>query len=296
MGTFRVTQNMMTERSLSALQGSLGRLSTSQEQLSTGQRVNRPSDDPTAASAAMKYRAAMSEQASFKRNSENALAWLGTVDTALSGMSSSVRRARELGLQGASSGTTSSTSRAALAAEVDQLRSGLVAQANASYLGRPVFGGLTSGSEAFDSTGAYVGVPGEVNRTVGNGVKVRVDVTGTDVVGANGDSLFDDLDALSAGLTAGDDTAIRAALAKLDGRLTTIGTVQATVGAAYNRAEAAGQTASDTGDDLRTRLSEAQDTDVPKAIMELQMQEVAYQAALAATARVMQPSLVSFLQ
>ena len=296
MSTTRVTQNLLVERSLASLQGSLSRLGKVQEQISTGRIVNRPSDDPTAASAAMTFRAAVVKQESYSRNAADGQAWLGTVDATLSGMSTSIRRARELGLQGASTGSSTQSSRAALAAEVDQLRESLVSQANATYLGRPVMGGVTPGAVAFDATGAYVGVPGEVLRTVGDGVKVRVDVTGTDVVGPNGDSLFDDLAALSAGLVAGDGTAIRAALGKIEVRQTTLGTMQATIGAAYNRVEIAAQTATDTINTLRTRLSEAEETDLPKAIVQVKMQEVAYQAALAATARVMQPSLVDFLR
>jgi flagellar hook-associated protein 3 FlgL len=296
MSTTRVTQNLLVSRSLASLQGSLSRLGKTQEQISTGRVVNRPSDDPTAASAAMTFRTAIAKQESYARNAADGQAWLGTVDSTLSGMSAGVRRARELGLQGASTGSSSAASRAALAAEVDQLRDSLVAQGNTTYLGRPVFGSVTPGSAAFDATGAYVGTPGAVVRTVGEGVKVRVDVTGTDVVGPNGSSLFDDLDALSAGLVAGDATAIRASLGRLEGRLTTLGTVQATVGASYNRVENAAQAAIDTGNNLRTRLSEAEETDLPKAIVQVKMQEVAYQAALAATARVMQPSLVDFLR
>lgn len=296
MSTTRVTQNLLVSRSLASLQGSLSRLGKVQEQISTGRVVNRPSDDPTAASAAMTFRTAIAKQEAYARNAADGQAWLGSIDNALSGMSTGIRRARELGLQGASTGSGSVASRAALAAEVDQLRESLVAQANTSYLGRPVLGGLTSGSQAFDATGAYVGTPGAVVRTVGDGVKVRVDVTGTDVVGPNGDSLFDDLTALSAGLAAGDATAIRASLGKLEGRLNTLGTVQATVGASYNRVENAAQAAIDTGNDLRSRLSEAEETDLPKAIVQVKMQEIAYQAALAATARVMQPSLVDFLR
>ncbi|WP_370250516.1 flagellar hook-associated protein FlgL [Nocardioides sp.] len=296
MTTVRVTQNMITNRSLSAMQAAQARLAVSQEQLSTGRVVNRPSDSPTAASVAMRFRSAASQQESYVRNADNAMSWLGTIDTTLSGMSAGVRRARELGLQGASTGTTSPAARAALAAEVDQLKESLVSQANATFLGRPVLGGLTPGATAFDATGAYVGVPGQVSRTVADGVKVRVDVTGTDVVGPNGSSLFDDLETLSTALAAGDDTTIRSTLASLETRLTTINTVQADVGARYNRVEAASQTAKDSIITLQTRLSEVEEADLPATAVKLQMQEVAYQAALAATSRVMQPSLLQFLR
>lgn len=295
MATTRVTESLLANRSLNSLQSALGRLGRVQEQLSTGRVVNRPSDDPNAASAAMRFRAATTRQEAYVRNAADGLAWLGTVDNTLGSLSTEVRRVRELALQGASTGSTSQAAREALAAEVDQLAESMRSHTNTTYLGRPVLGGLTAGSVAFDATGAYVGTPGEVLRTVGDGVKVRVDVTGTDVVGANGDSLFDDLRDLSTALRAGDGDATRVVIDSLQGRLQTINAMQSTVGAAYNRVEGASATATAAIDALRTRLSEAEETDLPRAVVELQMQETAYQAALAATARVMQPSLVQFL-
>ena len=63
-----------------------------------------------------------------------------------------------------------------------------------------------------------------------------------------------------------------------------------------NNNQAAEQKSADALVTLRTALSEVENTDLPKAMVDLQMHEVAYQAALAATARVMQPSLVDFLR
>ena len=68
------------------------------------------------------------------------------------------------------------------------------------------------------------------------------------------------------------------------------------IGARYNRLEAASQAAADAELALKGSLSEVENTDLPKALVELQLQEVAYQAALASTARVVQPSLMDFLR
>ncbi len=297
MVTTRVTQSMLAGRSLVSLQTSLGRLSAVQEQLSTGRIINRPSDSPTGTASAMRLRGEVQQQNQYIRNADDALGWLGTVDTALSSLSDGVRRARELGLAGASTGSSTATSREAQAAEIDQIRQGLLATANTTYLGRPIFGGVTAGSAAFDSTtGDFIGVPGEVNRTVADGVKVRVDVTGTDVVGSNGASLFDDLEALSAAMRAGDAAAIRTGLGSLSTRLDVISSAQTSAGATYNRVEASAERARGAVVSLAETLSEVENTDLPKAMVDLKLQEVAYQAALASTARVMQPSLVDFLR
>jgi flagellin-like hook-associated protein FlgL len=70
----------------------------------------------------------------------------------------------------------------------------------------------------------------------------------------------------------------------------------ADVGGRYNRLAQLGQAATDQQLNVQSQLSDVEDVDLPKTIMEIQLQQIAYQAALAATARVVQPSLVDFLR
>ena len=296
MTTFRVTQNMLSRGSLAGLQGSLTRLAQTQEQLSTGRVLNRPSDSPTDTTAAMRLRASIADRQQFARNAGDGIGWLGLIDSTLTTMSDQVRRARELGLQGANTGAMSATGRDALATEVDQLRESLLQQANATYIDRPVFGGVTSGKQAYDASGAFVGETGAVVRTVADGVRVRVDLDGRDVFGPDGASLFDDLAALSTALRAGDADGINAGVERLGAGLDRLGDGLATVGARYAQVERAQVAAGDAELQLRSNLSELENVDVAEAVVDLQMQEMAYQAALGATARVMQPSLLDFLR
>ncbi len=295
MAMIRVTQNMVTNRSLTSLQAGLDRLAQTQEKLSTGKNLNRPSDSPTDATTSMKIRVQLAETQQHVRNAQNGLGWLDVTDTTLSGMADNLRRVSELALQGANASITGTTS-GALATEVAQIREGLLAQANTSYLDRPIFGGVTSGTQAFDATGTYVGADAPVQRSVADGVKVRIDVSGTTVVGPNGANLFDDLAALESALRLGDKAAIQAGIAAITDRQRAVSDAQAAVGASYNRVDAAERKGQDALVTLRSALSEVEDTDLPKAMVDLQMHEVAYQAALSSTARVMQPSLVDFLR
>ncbi|MEI5675485.1 MULTISPECIES: flagellar hook-associated protein FlgL [Nocardioides] len=297
MTSVRVTQSMLSQRSLLGVQTGLARLAATQEHLTTGRVLNRPSDSPTDSTIAMRLREQMADQKQYARNAQDGLAWLGSIDTTLSSMTTDVRRARDLALQGANTGSMSATSREALATEIDQIRDGLIARGNASYLGRPLFGGVTSDGQAFDpDTGAYSGDAGTVSRTIATGVEIRVDVTGTDVVGPNGNSLFDHLAALSTALRSGDEAGVDTAITQLSGRLETISNVQADVGTRYLRVEGAVDAGADALLTLTSQLSEIENADLPSTIVDLQLQEVAYQAALAATSRVMQPSLVDFLR
>ena len=117
----RVTQRMLTEGSLGNLQRNLGRLAALQEQLSTGRVINRPSDNPTGTTAAMRIRTSVSDQGQYARNAQDGLGWLTQVDSTLDGVTTAVRRARDLALQGANTGAMGQQARDALAIEVENL-------------------------------------------------------------------------------------------------------------------------------------------------------------------------------
>ncbi len=292
----RTTQNLLADRSTTYLQQSLSRLARTQETLSTGKVVNRVSDSPTDAIAAMRLRTGLADQTRYVRNAQDGLSRLGVLDTTLGSMGDDVRRVRELALQGVNA-SSNPTSREAAAIEIDQLRDNLLSLANTTHLGAPVLGGVTGGKVAFAPDGTYVGeTSGESRRTVADGVTVRVDVVGSGVVGPDGANLFDDLAALSAALRSGDEDAMRVGIDALAARGTALSTARADAGAAYNRAEGAASRGEDALIALRTSLSEVEDTDLARAMVDLKIQEVGYQAALAATARVLQPSLIDFLR
>jgi len=296
MALTRITQSMMNSRSVDSLQTSLSRLAKLQEQLSTGRVLNRPSDSPTDTTSAMRIRSSLADVKQYGRNAEDGNGWLSTIDAALTSANDQVMRARDLALQGANEGVAGQPARDALAAEVDQIRAGLVNTANSDYLGRPVFGGVTAGGVAYDAAGTYVGTPGAVNRTVGAGTSVRVDVDGNAAFGPAGSSVFDHLAALSTALRTGNQAGISASITALDADRTQITTTQAEVGSRQNRVESAINAASDGELRLRTSLSDIENADLPKTTVDLQMQQVAYQAALGATSKVIQHSLLDFLR
>ncbi|HEY9565669.1 MAG TPA: flagellar hook-associated protein FlgL [Nocardioides sp.] len=296
MALGRVTQNMMVRQSLTAIETNSSRAAKLQEQLASGRRLNRPSDSPTDTIAAMRVRAEAAANKQFAANAQDGIGWLGQLDTTLASMTSQVRRARELALTGANDGAMSPASREALAVEVDQIRESLITQANTDYLGRPVFGGVTAGSKAYEADGTYIGTPAAVNRTVADGVSVRVDVDGLAVFGTAGDSLFDDLAALSSALRAGDGDEIRAGIDILAGRMTDLTNTQVDVGIRQKRLDDVLASSVDTELTLTARLSDLEDVDLVKTAIDVKLADVAYQASLASSARVLSTSLMDYLR
>ena len=295
----RITQRLMVEQSLTSMQAGLGRLAKTQEQLTTGRVINRPSDSPTGTNTAMRLREQLAHQSQFKRNAEDGLGRLGRIDNTLSSALDQVRRVRDLTLRGSSTGSMGLQAREALAAEINQIRQALIGQANTQHLGRPLFGGATSGSAAYveDGTGivTYQGDDTEVYRRVGDEDKVRVDVTGPEAFGEGDDDLFVLLSEIITNLVSNTD-ALPVNLDSLDGAMKRITTAVVDVGARYARLEATGRATADAELNLQAALSGIENVDMARAMVDLQMNEVAYQAALGATARVLQPSLIDFLR
>ena len=298
---FRITQRAVSTTVMQGLQSNMSRMQRLQEQLSSGKAVNRPSDSPVQTVEAMQFRSGIRRTEQYVRNIDDGLALLGTADTALTKSLDLTRRARELALQGINDSSNPS-GRQALAAEIRTLRDGLVGVANTRYLDRPVFGGNSSSPDAYDvTTGTYRGDAGEVRRTVSPATAVTVSTTGPQVFGADGSStqLFAVLDRLATALeTQGPamHSDLTSGLADLDTAVDRIINTLGTVGSRFNRLEVMRSTADAQLVGLADSLSQAEDIDLPKTIVDLQMQEVAYKAALGATARVVQPSLLDFLR
>jgi flagellar hook-associated protein 3 FlgL len=295
MSTPRITQRLMTAHSLSALQTGLNRLSTTQEHLSTGRIINRPSDNPTGTNDAMRLRASLAAKGQYSRNAEDGTSWLNHADSTLTSMLDEVGRARDLILQGASDGNNDDVSRQALATELTQIRAGLLDQANTQHLGRPLFGGTTAGTAAYDGNGTFVGDTNDVNRTVGDGVTIPVNVTGPAAFSGGGTDLFSVLDDAISKLSS-NSSAVTTNLTDLDAVAGSMRTALSTVGTRTNRIETATNILDSTTLDTKAALSDVENVDIASAIVDLQMQEVAYQASLGATSRVIQPSLMDFLK
>jgi flagellar hook-associated protein 3 FlgL len=295
----RVTQNTIATNSLANLQTNLGRVSQLQEQMTSGKVINRPSDSPTGTVSVLGLRAEIRTTEQYSRNANDAVSWLGMQDTTLTSINDVLQRVRVLTLQGSNDGAMGPAAREALAAEVTSLRETTRGLANTTFLGRPIFGGTTELGQAFIVTPTqqilYRGDGGEVVRRIGADATVRVDTDGVAVFGPNDSSVFDLLDRLADDLV-NNPAALAGDLGELDEATLRVRTALTEVGSRYSRAEAARQAADDRVLTLRATLSGVEDIDLPHTIMDLQMQQMAYQTALGATAKALQPSLLDFLR
>lgn len=306
----RVTHRTIFEGTVANLQQSLRRSQELQEQLSSGKRIGKPSDDATGTISAMQHRTSQRVAQQHIRNADDGLGWLGQTDSSLQAALNSTRSAYTKLLQGANSGVGGPQAQEALAQEIRQLRDEVLVQANAQYNGRPVFGGTNASNVAFSTsagpppTWTFDGGSGVVNRQITPTDKVQVNTPGSDafqvnttIGGTSGTyNVFQILEHAANAIETNDSGGISEAVGNVRQVMDQMTSALSSVGARYRRIEAAGEHSRDYELEAQSRISSIESIDLARSVMDLQMQTIAHQAALGATAKVMQPSLMDFLR
>jgi flagellar hook-associated protein 3 FlgL len=280
------TVNMTTEK-----------LAAVQAQLASQRKITKPSDDPVATAQALALRSQTTRQTAYDKSTTDAQGRLQSLDTALSGMVTLVQRAQDLTRQGLNTGTVGTDAAKALAAQLDAVRADLLRTANTTDAqGRPIFGGTTSNPTAFAADGTYQGNSAAANRVVAQGVTLTVTRDGSAIFGSGSSSVFATLDAASTAVAAGDTTGASAALDTLGDWLKQVSGAQSVVGADETRAARIADDAATQSTATAAQLSSLQDVDIAKMSIDLSSANLAYQAALSATAKTSQMSLLDFLR
>jgi flagellar hook-associated protein 3 FlgL len=291
---YRIPNQMLVNNSLSALQQSFQKLSDLQQEAASLKRLSKPSDAPADVVSAMQLHAGIDRNDQYARNLSDAQGWLGNADNALTSTVTQLQKVNDLIVQ-ATNASTDSNARAGIAAQIDSIRASLIGVANTQYAGRPIFAGTAGGNVAYDANGQYVGTSSAVERNIAPGQRIQVNVSGDAVFGAPGSDLFSTLSQIS--------NAVRTDPSQLAGLQTTLGnqTTQvqgqlAQVGSQFLRVQNMQSQNTSSGLTMKQNLSSIEDADIAQVTVELQAQQVAYQSALSATARAIQPSLTDFLK
>jgi flagellar hook-associated protein 3 FlgL len=168
---------------LAGIQQSQANLETALQQVSTGQRVNVPGDDPAASAALVQNSAESAAVDQYTANSEAALGQAQQADSVISSVVSLLNKAISVGTEGAT-GTETSDNRQTLAVETQQILNSIVGEANTQYQGTALFGGTSGAASAFvtdstSSTGYTYAGSSSVNQVqVGDGLTVQTTIAG----------------------------------------------------------------------------------------------------------------------
>ncbi|HEY8908991.1 MAG TPA: flagellar hook-associated protein FlgL [Desulfosporosinus sp.] len=292
----RITNNMLSQNLLRNLESAQGRMDQLQNQLSSGHRINRPSDDPVGIQNAMRLKSNISSVEQWKSNANEALDYMNTADSTLGDMTSMLQRVRELTVQGAN-GTLATVDKGAIADEVDQISNQLKMMANTQVGSKYIFSGTATDKELIPLDGSVSQANGmPVNFEVGNNLSIDVSVSGQNLFGNSTSGVLATLNNLSADLRSGNSVGVNSALGNIDANIDNVVTLRAGLGARTNRMTALQAQLDYTSGNLQDNLSSIQDADMATSITDFTNAQNVYKAALSVGAKIIQPSLVDFMR
>jgi len=179
----RVTNKMVNDTVLMNLNRSLTRYMALEESMSSGRRINKPSDDPIGTQKDLNYRTVLSNIEQYQSNISNAHNILSTYDNTLGDMADIVSSAMELAVS-MSNDTFDENARQSAANEAQSLFDQLIAMANTKVDSRYIFSGYKTDTESFlvgPGGVNYMGDNGLIAAEIEAGTRVGVNLIGADV-------------------------------------------------------------------------------------------------------------------
>ncbi|SEM32990.1 flagellar hook-associated protein 3 FlgL [Paenisporosarcina quisquiliarum] len=294
----RVTQSMLSNNMLRNLSGSYNKMATLQEQINSGKKITRPSQDPVVAIKGIGYRTDLNKVEQYQRNLGEVNNWLDSSDDALDKVGIALHRVQELVTQ-ASSDTLTPDDRTKVEKEITQIKEQIRDMGNTKVGGKYIFSGTNTNSPLHDGTNFLTtatapGVNKDVNIEVYDGVEITVNTKGLD--------LFQNIDAMITGLEtdlkdpskSGNDFDKYLTL-KSDNEEAVLA-ARADIGARQNRVEMMENRLGAQEVIVTKQLSNNEDIDYEKVITEMITQESIHQAALSVGAKIIQATLVDFIR
>lgn len=305
---FRVTSNMMSSTLMNNINRNAKQLNDTQIQMSTGMKINKPSDDPVGLTYALRYRTELNSNEQYQSNVDSAVSWLDYTDTVVSQTNEVLQRMRELTVM-ASNSTNPQDARESVRLEIGQLKEQLIEIGNSQLNGKYILNGQTYNQQPYNFPRDAEGISdtsgfasdmidtGDVNYAVGSGIELAINVSGNAIMGSaeEEDNVFAIADRLNQALADGDLEGISDELAQLDSRVDKLLAAQAGVGAKMNRVELMQNRLGDMEFNLTSLQSKTEDADYAELAVQSQIQENIYNATLSVGSKIISSSLVDFL-
>jgi flagellar hook-associated protein 3 FlgL len=262
----------------------------SQEQIASGKRINRPSDDPIGMGESLGYQKTISKIDQYDTNISDAQLQINSLDEILSSITDMLSQAKDI------AANPDPSMNGMLADQVGTIRDQVLQMANSRVNGSYVFSGDLTDKQPFDDTGTYQGDSGTKDYIIGDNMQVNIKADGSQVFVQNGQNVFTVLSDLQDALNNNDSAAIANQFQSLNTLIGGLDTVRGVNAGQAQRLQATQNYNAGFKVNVQDMLSQTEDTDMASAIIDFQVQQAAYQSTLATAAKIIQPSLLDFLQ
>jgi flagellar hook-associated protein 3 FlgL len=294
----RVTPNIMAENALYNLQQGRSRLGTLQEQIASELNYNRPSDEPIVAQQLLNLHDKLLEGKQYASNLTKANTWLNLTDTALEGISDTVSQVQSLAGT-ITSGSSDPSVRANTITQLDQLKKQLIDMGNTQFGDQYIFAGFKNDKPPFSTaTNTYAGTADDINIDIDRGSPMPINLVGDNILTGGGGTvnILQQIDDLKNAVGANNITAIQTAARQLDQSSSQIDNARSDLAGKLIRVTNAQKSINRNDATVSGIISNIQNVDLVKAATELSEQRTAFEAALSATAKISQLSLLDFIR
>jgi len=292
----RVTDKMVYDMITQSLAHRAEGIMKTQKSISTGKRVNKPSDDPVAMAQILDCRTHLASMDQYAKNMDRGITWLKASESSLYEANELLARTKELVLSQVT-GTATTETRHATAEEVTHIFEQLIALANTQVGDNFIFSGFKTDTSPFLSTSDYTyqGDTGAIQIETARSQKVTINLNGSEVFTGGPVNIFQTLDDVVTHLQNDDTSGLQTDLDALDSSISHILVKVTEIGGKTRPLESTRSHLEDLRLNTTELLSELEDMDLVEAVAELSMQQTAYQASLASSSRLLQMSLLDFL-
>lgn len=305
----KISTTLYFDRATQQLGDVQGELAKTQEQLSTGKQIVKPSDSPDKASLVTRLESELARQANYQNTLKSVNTRLQSEETVLKNTSDVMVRIKELATQAAND-TLSPADRQSIALEISSLRDQILSLANSQDTnGNYLFSGSRVGSPAFgkNATGqiVYLGDESRMKVAVGDNRRMNLNMPGSDAFGKvirtdnngskTGVGFFQAIDDLANAVKNSDHNNIQRGISEIDGLQQGVSDASAQIGTDMNVVDMQNSVLDEITLRLKTTKSDAEDLDYTSAITKMNKDQLALEAAQGSFAKISQLSLFKYM-
>jgi flagellar hook-associated protein 3 FlgL len=305
----KISTTLYFDRATQQLGNVQGELAKTQEQLSTGKQIVKPSDEPDKASLVTRLESELGRQTSYQETLKSVQTRLQSEETSLKNTSDVLVRVKELSIQAASD-TLGPADRQSIALEISSLRDQILSLANTQDTnGNYLFSGSRVGEPAFgpDSKGqmVYQGDQARMKVAVGDNRRMNMNMPGSDAFvrvvrddgkgGKVGVGFFQALDDLANAVKTSDNTGMQRGIKEIDTLQQGASDGLAQIGTDLNVVDMQNSVLDEVTLRLKTTKSDTEDLDYTKAITKMNKDQLALEAAQSSFAKISQLSLFKYM-
>ena len=314
----RVTSFGIDTQYIQNLNNIMQSFQTYENELSTGKKLNQPSDNPVAASADIQTQAMESQVKQWISNTKSAYSGMQTTDAAMSNLETTLGNVRTQLVQ-AVNGTNDQTDLTSIQSNIKQELQAVQQIANTNNGQQYIFAGTQGETQPVPGTGssaqwAFSASPADQTITIGAGVKVQTNVNGQDmfasvptgsVASPSGSTaaLFSNssgttglLQQIVNDLNSPANIAnLKTDLTNLDANINNVITKRSGLGGRMNLVSSTQTQLEQTSTSLQTQQGNLENANIAKVSVQFTTEQAVYQAALNAGQNIILPTLAEKL-